>query len=191
MRRWIPAEAFVGGSSDGDGPDVGRTGAQALGKDDARVELVRSACGRHVPFVGALQCWVTPGSGVELPLSIGRPMLEEQPGVVVKAREARAVRTRTRRGVHARREIQHALKQREVEVGHRAGERNFKQGGRTACFEHWRRWRIGDCRAHRHDAGTIHPTTAAYCAAAAAITSTWKISWKPKVRGHGFGRWLA
>ena len=26
------------------------------------------------------------------------------------------------------------------------------------------------------------------CATAARITNTWKISWKPKVRGHGFGR---
>ena len=26
------------------------------------------------------------------------------------------------------------------------------------------------------------------CATAARITKTWKISWKPNVRGHGFGR---
>ena len=26
------------------------------------------------------------------------------------------------------------------------------------------------------------------CTTAARITNTWKISWKPKTRGHGFGR---
>ena len=32
------------------------------------------------------------------------------------------------------------------------------------------------------------PAIAAKCAAAAAITKAWKTSWKPNVRGHGFGR---
>jgi hypothetical protein len=42
--------------------------------------------------------------------------------------------------------------------------------------------------AHALVAGSTQPTTATYCAAAATITSAWKISWKPNVRGHGSGR---
>ena len=37
-------------------------------------------------------------------------------------------------------------------------------------------------------AGTTQPAIATKCATAAAITKAWKTSWKPNVRGHGFGR---
>ena len=47
------------------GRGLGRDGAQALGKADGRVELVRGAGGHHVPFVDALRRWVTPGWGLE------------------------------------------------------------------------------------------------------------------------------
>jgi hypothetical protein len=40
----------------------------------------------------------------------------------------------------------------------------------------WSRCRIGECRGHRHDAGSTHPTIAPYCEAAAMITSAWKTS---------------
>jgi hypothetical protein len=40
----------------------------------------------------------------------------------------------------------------------------------------WSRCRIGDCRVHRHDAGSTQPTIATYCEAAAMITSAWKTS---------------
>ena len=35
--------------------------------------------------------------------------------------------------------------------------------------------------------GTTHPAIAMKCATAAAITSVWKTSWKPNVRGHRLG----
>ena len=42
--------------------------------------------------------------------------------------------------------------------------------------------------AHQASRMTIQPAMATKCATAARITNTWKISWKPNVRGHGFGR---
>ena len=39
--------------------------------------------------------------------------------------------------------------------------------------------------------GTTQPAIAMKCAAAAAITSAWKTSWKPNVRGHRFGLRIA
>ena len=38
---------------------------------------------------------------------------------------------------------------------------------------------------------TTKAATAANWVAAAATTSTWKTSWKPNVRGNGFGQWNA
>jgi hypothetical protein len=46
-------------------------------------------------------------------------------------------------------------------------------------------------RIGRHDAGRTEATIATYCAAAATITSAWKTSWKPNVRGQGSGRCVA
>ena len=46
----------------------------------------------------------------------------------------------------------------------------------------------GRCQAA---AGTTQPAIAMKCAAAAAITSAWKTSWKPNVRGHRFGLRIA
>ena len=39
--------------------------------------------------------------------------------------------------------------------------------------------------------GTTHPAIAMKWATAAAITSVWKTSWKPNVRGHRLGFWIA
>ena len=36
--------------------------------------------------------------------------------------------------------------------------------------------------------GTTHAAMAMKCTTAAAMTSRWNSSWKPKVFGHGFGR---
>ena len=49
--------------------DLGRTGFEALGWGDGGVKHVRAAGGHHVPFVDAFRRRVTPGSGVEHPLS--------------------------------------------------------------------------------------------------------------------------
>ena len=59
-----------------------------------------------------------------------------------------------------------------------------------------RRGRAGRAARPRRGAqlpalGTTQPAIAMKCTTAAAITSEWKTSWKPYVRGHRFGRWVA
>jgi hypothetical protein len=47
------------------------------------------------------------------------------------------------------------------------------------------------CRHHAPAEGSTQTISAMYWAAAATITSAWKISWNPNHRGHGSGRWRA
>ena len=49
-------------------------------------------------------------------------------------------------------------------------------------------WTFEDNRGHAY---VTTRETATNCAAAAATTSRWKISWKPSVRGNGFGHLAA
>ena len=88
-----------------------------------------------MPFVDALRRWVTPGSGLQHPLSLARPGFQEQAGVTVEARETEAVGPRVPLGVRAHRKVQRSFQLREVEVAHRAGERNFKQRGHIAPWQ--------------------------------------------------------
>ena len=65
-----------------------------------------------------------------------------------------------------------------------------------AFFRDLGRQRVGrpaDLRARlaAQPAGSAYSAIAAKWATAAAITSTWKISWKPKVAGRGSGLWRA
>jgi len=122
-----PRKAFVGSVSERTKRDLGRTGFEALGWGDGGVKHVRAAGGHHVPFVDAFRRRVTPGSGVEHPLSFIGTGFQKKAGVAVKPREAEAGGPRILLRVRAQGQVQCSLQQRQVEVAHRARERNFKQ----------------------------------------------------------------
>jgi hypothetical protein len=49
-------------------------------------------------------------------------------------------------------------------------------------------WHLSEGLACCQPAGITQPAIATKWTVAAAMTSAWKTSWKPKVLGHGFGR---
>ena len=117
----------VGRSSDVTGRDAGRRVRCAVRSPDRWIEPVGGRGCLNVPPMDGLRPRMTPGHGLEDPLSLDDAALEKQSGEKVKPRKAEVVLARVAFGSQRGRHGERAGEHREVMAVHGGGERHLEQ----------------------------------------------------------------